>query len=221
MKKYILTGLIIFLPAVITLWIIHFFFNLLTIPFVGLIQEILDGYGIVSVLHPWIVFGCRILVLFLIFGLILVLGFVAQRLFFRWFVNLMHKVFLKIPIVKTLYKILVELTKSLFSPGTKPFKKTVMMDFPYKDARALGFITNDVPQSIDKGGQNIQTEDLKAVFLPTAPHPISGFLLITDNKNLKEVDISVEDVFKILVSCGAYHPHENKPPQSDTNANPS
>ncbi len=172
-----------------------------------MIQDIMEHYGYVSYLHPALLFVSRLAVLVIIVFLIVVLGFVAQRILFKWLINLMHKLFLKIPIVKSIYRITTEIIKPLFSPGAKPFKKTVALDFPHEDARALGFLTGDVPESMEKPAREKKGDsDLKSVFLPTAPHPISGFLLITSQSKLEDIDISIEDVFKILVSCGTYHP---------------
>lgn len=212
MKKYILSGLIILLPIAITIWIARFFFDILTTPFMGLIELTLDQQGIATAGHPGLVFACRLLILILIFFLIFLIGFVAQRLFFNWLIKLADRLFMRIPVIKSIYKIAVEIIKSLLSPGAKPFKKTVMLDFPDKDSKALGFYTGDVPEQVAKG------DNLKTIFLPTAPHPISGFLLISPEKALKDVDISIEDVFKILVSCGTYRPGEDQPPTSTKDA---
>lgn len=214
MKKYLLTGLIFLLPIAITFWIFHFIFDLLTTPFIGLIQDALNAMGMFAPMHPWLLFLCRLIVLFLVIGLIILLGFVAQRIFFNWFVNLTQKIFLKIPIIKTVYKMSHEVIKSLFSPGVKPFKKTVLMDFPNGDSKALGFYTSDIPKTMVDLDERDETH-LQSVFLPTAPHPISGFLLITSRSKLKDVDISTEDVFKILVSCGTYQPEPS--PKTDGN----
>lgn len=210
MKKYILTGVIILLPIAITVWIAKIVFEYLTEPFIGLIRYVLEQFGFAATMHPGIVFFGRIITLFLILFAICLLGYVAQKLFFNWIINLTNKLFLRIPVIKSIYKITQEIIKSLINPGAKLFKKTVALEFPSKDSKALGFVTGDVPQNISNVGKKVSEEKLKSVFLPTAPHPISGFLLISSENRLKEVDISIEDVFKILVSCGAYHPGEGK-----------
>ncbi|MDN3504219.1 MAG: DUF502 domain-containing protein [Rhabdochlamydiaceae bacterium] len=225
MKKYILTGLMILLPIAITLWIVRFFFDILTAPFIGLIKFSLNTYGFTPDLHPVILFFCKILVLIIFIALICILGFIAHKIFFDWILKLTHKLFSKIPIVKSIYKITQEIIKSIFSPGAKPFKKTVMLDFPNKESRALGFYTGDVPQALKDAESEMKHSDLKTVFLPTAPHPISGFLLVCPSANLTDVNISVEEVFKILISCGSYRPGEdtetNTQEKKDANPNPS
>ena len=210
MKRYILTGIIILLPIAITIWIAKVVFESLTEPFIGLIQYVLEQMGYAATTHSGILFFGRIIMLFLIFFAIFLLGYVAQRLFFNWIISLTNRLFLRIPVIKSIYKITQEIIKSLINPGAKLFKKTVALEFPSKDSKALGFVTGDAPPSVDKAGQAIDEQKLKSVFLPTAPHPISGFLLISSEDRLTDVDISIEDVFKVLVSCGAYHPGEGE-----------
>jgi uncharacterized membrane protein len=70
----------------------------------------------------------------------------------------------------------------------------------------VGFVTGDVPQDLKDIIPSIDV----TVFIPTAPHPISGYVLFCDRKSLKSTDVSVEDTFKFLVSCGVLHPPTNK-----------
>lgn len=214
MKRYWLTGLIILVPILITFWIIHWVFDLLTHPFIGMIKEAMDHFGIASEIHPFFVFFARILVLVIVFCAIFLLGVVGQKLFLKWLFSSAEKLFLKIPIVKTIYKISVQIVKPFLSPNAKPFKKTVAVKFPTEKSLALGFLTGDVPLSVQKA---INEPTCKTVFLPTAPHPISGFLIMVKESEIKDIDISTEDVFKILLSCGNYRPGEdeqNKAPPS-------
>ena len=206
MKKYILTGLVILCPIAITLWLLNWLFDFLTAPFMGMIQDLMSHFGLVAGLHPALVFAARLFVLLALFIFILALGFAGQQLFLNWIVSSMQKLFLRIPVVKTIYKLTTEIVNPLLSPGAKPFKKAVAMKFPTENSVAIALLTGDAPKAIKSEGP------LKTVFLPTAPHPISGFVLITAEENLKDIDISVEDVFKILISCGSYDPNDDKTP---------
>ena len=205
MKKYLLTGLIILCPMMITVWIVNWIFDFITLPFIGLIQRFISHFGLVPNLHPFLIFALRICMLVGIFAFILMLGFAGHKLLLKWLVSLADKIFLKTPIVKTIYRFVTEIVKPILSPGTKPFKRAVAMRFPTQNSIAIGLETGEAPNCINKGSP----VKLKTVFMPTAPHPISGFLLMTEDANLKEIDISIEDVFKILVSCGNYHPDES------------
>lgn len=138
---------------------------------------------------------------------ITLLGLVGHHYFSKWFLTLVEKVFLKIPVIKTIYRITVEITKSFLSTTEKPFKKSVLLNFPSKDSLVYGFYTGDCPKEILKKAED---PTLKNVFLPTAPHPISGFLFMVKESNIKEVDISIEEIFKTLISCGVYNADDAK-----------
>jgi len=209
MKKYLLTGLIILCPMMITIWILNWLFDFITLPFIGLIQHFITHFGLAPDLHPFLVFALRICMLLAVFSFILLLGFAGHKLLLKWIVNLADKIFLKTPIVKTIYRLATEIVKPIFSPGTKPFKRAVAMRFPTENSIAIGLETGEAPNCINNGN----AIKLKTVFIPTAPHPISGFLLITEETNLKEIDISIEDVFKILLSCGNYTPSTSNTPK--------
>jgi len=144
--------------------------------------------------------------LLLLLGLLL-LGFFGRKFFFKLFLRLMDKLFLRIPIIKTIYHLINEITKSVFSQDKKTFKQTVLLPFPNDNSHAIGFVTGPVPEAFKKASP---TSDL-SVFVPTSPQPISGFLLITPKQFAYPVDVSIEDAFKFLLSCGVMHPGETPP----------
>jgi len=213
MKKYILTGLIILLPITVTIWIGMFLFELFTTPFVGLVRFAIEQYLPNFAYHDWLLFFSRVIVLILLVMIIFLLGFLGQRFFFNWLLGTADRMMRKIPILRTVYKLTTDVTKSLLSPSSNPFKKTVLLKFPNDKATAYGFLTGDVPKEVSEleGHQ----DPMKSVFLPTSPHPISGFMLMYKQKDLEEIDISIENVFKILVSCGLYDPSEQKKGDQD------
>lgn len=208
MRKYFFTGLIIFLPIVLTLLIVIFVFDILTNPFIGVIDYFLGQFSVDPSHHATIFFLSRIIVLICLVLFIFLLGFIAQMFLTRWFLSLMDRLFRKIPIIKSIYRISVEITNSFFQTTEKPFKKTVLMKFPHQKAHAYAFLTGKAPKEIQE--KESSEEEMKTVFLPTAPHPISGFMLIVQESLLTDVDISVEDIFKTLVSCGLYVPGETE-----------
>ncbi len=213
MKKYLLTGLITLLPIALTLMIVHYLFNLLTTPFVQPVESLLLAYEKTNdfqILHydALVLFISRVIALFLLFGLILLLGYLGRKFFFHSTLHWTNQLFLRIPIIKTIYRISKDVTKAFFSPSGKTFKQTVLVPFPYPDAYALGFVTGDIPPSFKAVLPDVDV----AVFVPTAPHPLSGFILMTSQKQLTPTDITTEEAFKFLVSCGVIHPGQPLPP---------
>lgn len=212
MKKHIFTGLIILLPIALTLMVIFWLFNLLTNPFSGFVQEMIKGYetlfGIDVAKHETITFiVSRIIVLILLFVLIFVLGFIGNRFFFRTLLEILDKIFLKIPVVKSIFKVTKEITQGFFSTEKKIFSKTVLVDFPHKDAKALGLVSGTVPTAL----QRYLDQESVSVFVPTSPHPISGFLVLCPKSKTIDLDLTTEETFKFLISCGVVFPGEEPP----------
>jgi uncharacterized membrane protein len=207
MKKYFITGLALFLPIGIPIILVMFLFRIMTDPFLGLIEWELKTLSINPIYHDVMLWILKCLFLVGLFFFITLLGLVGHHYFSKWFLTLVEKVFLKIPVIKTIYRITVEITKSFLSTTEKPFKKSVLLNFPSKDSLVYGFYTGDCPKEILKKAED---PTLKNVFLPTAPHPISGFLFMVKESNIKEVDISIEEIFKTLISCGVYNADDAK-----------
>ena len=112
----------------------------------------------------------------------------------------------KIPIIKTIYRISREISASVFSNEKKNlFKGTVAVPFPHEKCRALGLLSGEPPHQVQE-----KQKDLQSVFIPTAPHPVSGFLVMYNQNEIQNTNIETEDLFKFLLSCGLYHPGEEK-----------
>lgn len=207
MKKYLSTGFIILLPIALTIWIVSYLFDLFTAPLSGVIETVIMNYeksqGLSLQHHEtWVAFLSRLSALVLTFLLILLLGFLGRKFFFTTLLNLTNKIASRIPFIGTIYRLTKDITKVMFSTDQKTFKKTVLIPFPNPQMHTVGFITGDVPENLRKF---IRDAEL-TVFVPTAPHPISGYVLFAPKKNIYEVDISIEDTFKFLVSCGVIYP---------------
>jgi len=202
MKKYFITGLIILLPVVLTAMIVFFLFDLFTAPFVPLVSAALHRISH-SLPYELILLLSRFIALVLLFVLILFLGMVAQKLFFKNLAQVGQWIIYRIPFVKTIYKVSEDIFTALFAPdGKQAFKEAVMFPFPNKPNYAIGFLAGEVAKEC----QEKVDEPLCSVFAPTAPHPISGFLFLMPKKDVCTLDMTKEDAVKYLVSCGVIHP---------------
>ncbi|MGL4540178.1 MAG: DUF502 domain-containing protein [Candidatus Rhabdochlamydia sp.] len=212
MKKYFFTGFITLLPLILTCIIVIWLVELVTTPFIGFAQDIL-------LLHPQMPFFSltnhevvvkilsRLFALLFWLLVIFILGFFSRKFLMRTFLHLTDRLFSRLPFIKKIYKISHDLTKVVFSENEKTFKQTVLVPFPHKDAYALGFVTSEaLPKIFTKLDPAIEI----AVFVPTAPHPMSGFILLTPKRLSHPVEVSVEDAFKFLISCGVIHPSQEK-----------
>ncbi|MBI3212129.1 MAG: DUF502 domain-containing protein [Simkania negevensis] len=214
MRKIFFTGLATFLPIAITLFIILFIVNFLTAPFIGIMENVLMSFEEGGrQMHPFaLLIISRVCVLFLLTFLIFFLGFLGRRLFFSYFLKLMNRLFEKIPIVKTIYRITQEVTKSFISPEKKDlFKGTVSVPFPHQKTRAMGLLAGDAPEAMHNALlPEHAKQGLKSIFVPTAPHPISGFLLMYRSEEIQMIDMSTEDLFTFLLSGGTVYPGEKQ-----------
>ncbi len=207
MKKSFMTGLIILLPFALTLWVVNYLLDLFTNPLFNILENTLLWFeqkqGLSLLHHQTLVhFLSRISALILTFFFIVALGYLARKFFFDGLIKFTNKIIARIPIVGTVYRLTKDITKAMLSTEQKTFKETVLVPFPSPDTYSIGFITGDIPAELRKF---IPETDV-TVFVPTAPHPISGYILFCAKQSTHSVDISVEDTFKFLLSCGVVQP---------------
>lgn len=216
MKKYFFTGFITLLPIALTLLIVNWLFNLFSAPLAGVTEMIILAYekqlGLSMEHHDTLVlFLSRVFALILLLILILFLGFCGQKFLINIFLKIPERLFAHIPLVRTIYRLSQDITKAMFQENKKTFKETVLLPFPHHEALAIGFVTGETPEIFK--GNKLHTD--LAVFVPTAPHPMSGFVLLTPKKIVLPVDVPVEDAFKFLISCGVIHPGETPPSSTE------
>jgi len=206
MKKYFITGLVILLPVAFTLAIVAFVFNLLTVPFVGIVKTVFgkyqlfkEGFLFLSADQVQTLFA-QILILSCLFFLVIGLGFIARWFFFHTFLRFAEFIVKRIPLVRTIYKTCQDVIKTIFSSKAKSFKQVVLAPFPNPNVYIIGFITQE--SLVIKGVH----DDAVAVFIPTTPNPTSGFLMMFRSCDLFYLDMKVEEAFKTIISCGVVYP---------------
>ena len=215
MRKNLFSGLIILLPIAITLWVLIFIVDLLTDPFILHVQNLLllitnKHYTLSN--HPTLlILASRTAILIVIFFALLILGFLGQKIIFRWLVRQVHELMIRIPMINSIYKACKDITSAVFADDKKIFTRVVSVPFPCKESQSLGMVAGPAPQEIqDKLPPSPTGQPMKVIFVATSPHPTSGFLLLTHEDDLTTVDISLEDTFKWLISCGIFLPEQQK-----------
>lgn len=205
MKKYFITGLAILLPLAVTVSVVVFLLNLLTEPFVGIVSSILNYYGIFAG-KVWIFssqqlqyYSAKFFIVILLIGLTILLGLVARWLFFYYLLQFAERILHRIPLIRTVYRTSQDVINTVFSTQSKSFKQVVLVPFPNSTTYSVGLITKDALPVV-KEGQYV------AVFVPTTPNPTSGFLIMVDKNSLTYLDMSIEEAFKYVISCGMISP---------------
>ncbi len=204
MKKNFLTGLVILVPIALTIIIVLLIVDLLTQPFMGLMENLLKatpiyhkGYILFNsdyALRVW----SRIAILVSLFLFIILLGVFARWFIFKILVNIGDKIIHRIPIINKLYKTLKEVTKVIFTTDSKTFKQVVMVPFPNHDTFCLGLLSRDSPNVYNDPTRKVLT----AVFIPTTPNPTTGYLLQYPKDEIQHINMTVEEALKFVVSCG-------------------
>jgi uncharacterized membrane protein len=207
MKKHFATGLVILLPVVLTILIVVFLVDLLTGPFVGLVEHALSssGWGQLFETIPGasriIHYGAQIVILVAIFFSTVLLGMIGRWFFVRYLIQISDRLLHRIPIVNKVYRTSQEIIRTLFHSRAQSFKQVVMVPFPYPGIYSVGFISSDGPSRC----KSAVKADLLSVFVPTTPNPTSGFLMLVPREKVIFIDMRVEDAVKYVISCGVIH----------------
>ena len=194
LKKYIIAGLLVWLPFAATVVIVKLLIDLLDKTVLLLPPE----------WHPVALLGFSIpgFGIILALSILLLTGMLAANLFGRRFVEIWERILNKIPLVRSIYSSIKQISNTIFDPSGKSFRKVVMLQYPRKGVWSIGFLTND-----NVGDEMSAVDDrLVAVFIPTTPNPTSGFIIMTRNDEITELDMSVEEGFKFIISIGVIIP---------------
>ena len=194
LKKYIIAGLLVWLPFAATVVIVKLLIDLLDKTVLLLPPE----------WHPVALLGFSIpgFGIILALSILLLTGMLAANLFGRRFVEIWERILNKIPLVRSIYSSIKQISNTIFDPSGKSFRKVVMLQYPKKGLWSIGFLTND-----NVGDEMGAVDDrLVAVFIPTTPNPTSGFIIMTRNDEITELDMSVEEGFKFIISMGVIIP---------------
>lgn len=189
MKKYFLTGLLIWVPLVATIWVVHLLVSTLDQSLLLLPEKF----------HPETLFGMRIPGLGTIATLLIIFitGVLAANYFGRQLLALWERILARIPVVKSIYHSIKQVSDTLFSGSGEAFRKVLLVRYPHPEAWSLAFQTN-VPNSvIDQIGP-----DYVAVFIPTTPSPVNGFYFYVKKSETIELNLSVDQALKYIVSMG-------------------
>ena len=199
MKRYFMAGLAILLPAAVTLIITVFIVNLLTKPFRGLITTLINKYQLSILGSPEVVLILsKVAVLFVLFGFILLLGFIARVYFVNIIFRISDFIIHKIPFVNKIYKALQDVMSTLFSQDSNNYSQVVFVPYPKEGSWSIGFVTqNDVPKGSDQ-----EHMGMISVFVAGTPNPTMGFMLLFKREQLIFTDMTVDEAMRFIVSCG-------------------
>jgi uncharacterized membrane protein len=199
LKRYLITGLVVWVPLVITLWVLDLLVEtmdrtLLLVPAVLRTESWLGvhipGLGVILTLVVVFVTG------------VFAANIIGQRMVRSW-----EGVLSRIPVVNSIYTGVKQVSDTLFSGSGHAFRKVLLVRYPHPEAWSLAFQTN-MPEEVEKHLDG----DYVAVFIPTAPSPVNGFYFYVKRSETIELNMSVDDALKNIISMGVVKAELRAPP---------
>ena len=186
-RKYFVTGMIVIIPIWVTILILRAVVNLIQDAFALLPPSI----------HPRTYISFYGIELLIALVLILLIGVIASNFLGKKFLKLGEMALAKIPIIKTVYQGVKQLTIGVLGEK-RMFSKVVLLEFPIKGLSFIGFVTGEDTQLI----HNRSGQKMLKIFIPTTPNPTSGFFCVAAEKEVTYLDIGVDEAFKLIISAG-------------------
>ena len=209
LRKYIIAGLLVWLPLAITIWVLLWLLGLLDGVFSWLLtigQTVLPMGAEASIesLRRVPFLGVVVMVL-----LLLVTGVFVTNIFGQWWVKQWHRMMSRIPIVKSIYSSVKQVSDTLFSSSGNAFREAVLVQYPREGSWTIAFVTGkpggEVAAHLD--GEHV------SLYVPTTPNPTSGFFLMVPRSSVRSLQMSVDEALKYIISMGVVVPPPPAPPR--------
>ena len=189
LRRYFMTGIIVIAPVGITVYVMWWIFGaadaVLGEPLRGLLGLRVPGLG-----------------LLLLFIVITAVGWAVRRAAGRQLLHWWNESLSQFPLTGRIYSALSQVVQSVVGSKQRLFRRTVLIPYPTEGLWAVAFVTNEESLTMSR----VVGEPCANVFVPTTPNPTSGFMLIVPVSRVKNVDLSVEDAMKLIISAGALSP---------------
>ncbi len=207
MKKYLVAGLLVWMPLAITIWVLSWLLGALDGVFGSMLaaaEAVLPvsfAAGIDRLRH---VPGLGVVVLI---GLLLLTGVFAANIFGQWWLRQGNRLLGKIPIVKSIYNSVKQVSDTLFSSNGNAFREAVLVQYPRAGSWTIAFVTGKPGGEVARylGPEHV------SVYVPTTPNPTSGFFLMMPRSDVQRLAMSVDEALKYVISMGVVGPGEAAP----------
>lgn len=202
MKKYILTGLLVWLPLAITIWVLT---NV-----IGALDGVFSWFMAAArtvlpvSLHPFLqelreIPGLSVIV---VVSTLLLTGMAVSNMVGQWLLNQYNRLLSNTPIVKSIYTSVKQVSDTLFSSSGQAFREAVLVQYPREGAWTIAFVTGKPAGEV--AGQ--LPADMVTLYVPTTPNPTSGFMLMVPRAEVHPLRMSVDEALKYIISMGVVTP---------------
>ena len=202
LRSSFLTGIVVILPIALTIWLIW--------TLIGWV----DGFVlplVPSTIQPEKYIGINLrgvgVIIFLVFTIIV--GWIAKGLIGRSLILWAEGLVNRMPVVRSIYSGAKQIAETVFAQTERSFEKACLIEYPRRGIWAIGFISTNAKGEVAETAAT--SSQLMSVFVPTTPNPTSGFLLFFPKDDVIELDMSVEDAAKLVISAGLVYPNPKDP----------
>ncbi|MFO8191268.1 MAG: DUF502 domain-containing protein [Bacillota bacterium] len=194
LKTIFATGFLTILPLAVTVYVFYLIFSFLDNLLGNLIEAIFNFR------LPGIGFAAGII-------LILIIGFIASNIIGRRLIGFSDSLLQRIPLAKSIYTSARQIIDAFTLQGKAAFQKVVLLEYPRRGLYALGFVTGSSKGEV----QDKTHKETLNIFIPTTPNPTSGMLILAPRSEVIDLDMTVEEGMKVIISGGLFSPPVDAP----------
>jgi uncharacterized membrane protein len=196
LKKYFITGLLIWIPLAITIWVLKLVVDVLDQSLL-LLPTALQTERWLGIHIPGLGAILTVLIVFLT-------GVFATNFFGAQLVELWHEILHRIPVVNSIYSSVKQISDTLFSSSGQAFRKALLVQWPREGMWTIAFLTGTPGGGV---AEHLPPETI-AVYVPTTPNPTGGYFIIVERRHVIELEMSVDQALKYIISMGVVPPQK-------------
>lgn len=193
-RSYLLAGLVVWLPIIVTIAVVRFIVDLLD-QSIAMLPKSYQPEQLIGMNLP----GLGVLLSLLV---LLVTGIVATNIFGQRLVSWSEAILDRIPLVRTIYNATKQMIQAIFATNSQAFRKVLLVEYPRKGMWSIAFQTGSATSEVKEHAD----ADMVSIFIPTTPNPTSGFLMMLPKKDVVELSMTIDEALKFVISLGVMQP---------------